>query len=175
MLKQIPSCTSEVHHIKIGGRTGIELLNDLTVAGIKLNAHANTLLTSEKFQTTNMRRDIEVAMVRVRDLGFDDGANTADVYQRAITRQLALCPISLAPHFRLQYQDQHEGTSDQPQTPNSAPAGSITVACAPIDTDDDFPKGFYLRRIDGELWLRGYRADSTHVWHADDCFAFCLA
>lgn len=175
MLKRTPSGASKIHRIKIGGRTGIELLDDLTAAGIKLNAHANTLLTSDKFQTANTRRDVEVAIVSVHDLGFDHGANTADVYQRAFARQLALCPISLAPHFRLQYRDQPECTSGQAQTPNSAPPGAITVASAPIDADDDFPKGFYLRRIDGRLWLRGYRADSTHVWHADDCFALCLA
>jgi hypothetical protein len=177
MLKRTPLGNIEIHRIKIGGRTGIELLDDLTAAGIKLNTHANTLLTSDKFQTAQTaitQRDIKVAIVSVRDLGFDHGANTADVYQRAFARQLALCPISLAPHFRLQYQDQPEGASNQPRMPNSAPPGAITIACAPIDTDDDFPKGFYLRRIEGELWLRGYHADSTHVWHANDCFAFCL-
>lgn len=38
--------------------------------------------------------------------------------------------------------------------------------------DDDFPKGFYLRRINDALWLRGYRADHLHVWNPYDHFIF---
>jgi hypothetical protein len=30
-----------------------------------------------------------------------------------------------------------------------------------------------LRRIDGELWLRGYRSDGEHPWDSSDSFAFC--
>jgi hypothetical protein len=32
--------------------------------------------------------------------------------------------------------------------------------------------GFYLRRIRGVLWLRGYRSPAEHVWEAADRFVF---
>jgi hypothetical protein len=32
--------------------------------------------------------------------------------------------------------------------------------------------GFYLRRIQGVLWLRGYRSALEHIWSADDRFVF---
>ena len=27
-----------------------------------------------------------------------------------------------------------------------------------------YPKGFYLRVVDDEVWLRGYRCDDTYEW-----------
>lgn len=71
----------------------------------------------------------------------------------------------------MQYLDQLEGKYSPK---NQAPAGSLTIASKPINEDDDFPKGFYLRNIQGELWLRGYIADDLHVWNPDDFFVFCL-
>ena len=50
---------------------------------------------------------------------------------------------------------------------------SITIASEILTEDDDFPKGFYLRKIDGMLWLRGYLADQLHVWNPDNHFIFC--
>jgi hypothetical protein len=43
---------------------------------------------------------------------------------------------------------------------------------AALVEDDEFPKGFYLRRIDGVLWLRGYRSGPAHVWSPDDRLVF---
>ena len=41
-----------------------------------------------------------------------------------------------------------------------------------LSDDDEVPKGFYLRRIEGVLWLRGYRAGAEHVWSPDDRLLF---
>jgi hypothetical protein len=51
----------------------------------------------------------------------------------------------------------------------------ITIASAPLTPDDALPKGFYVRCIQGELWLRGYRAGLDHVCAADDHLLFCQA
>ena len=56
---------------------------------------------------------------------------------------------------------------------SSAIAGAIMVAAAPLSQDDAYPKGFYLRVVDGQAWLRGYRCDDTYVFAAVDEFAFC--
>ena len=63
-------------------------------------------------------------------------------------------------------------TGDQATGKGCAPPGSITVASAPLDDRDDTPKGFYLRRIESTLWLRGYRSWSGHRWSCEDVFAF---
>ena len=85
---------------------------------------------------------------------------------------LGLCPLELAPRLRLLLLDQAEGAAGQPLTRNCAPHGAITVASAPLDDDEDVPRGFYLRRIEGTLWLRGYRSWDGHLWSPGDILAF---
>jgi hypothetical protein len=165
----------EVRLIQIGGRTRYELLGDLNSAGIKLNEHAMTLLKCDKFQTDKTPHQLRVVVVSVRDLGFPHGAGIREIEQSALERNLSLCPLELAPHFRLQYRDQPEGFIGHPTAQQNAPPGSITVACEPIGSDDNFPKGFYLRCIEGTQWLRGYRSDNEHLWGPDDRLAFCQA
>jgi hypothetical protein len=64
---------------------------------------------------------------------------------------------------------------EAPATRHRAPAGSITIASSPLDDRDETPKGFYLRRVDGTLWLRGYRSSPAHVWDPEDVFVFSRA
>jgi len=108
----------------------------------------------------------------VAELGFPDGATFAKIVERATRNGLLLCPLELGPHLRLQFTDQPEGSLGQPVSQNCAPPGSLTVASAPLAQDDETPKGFYLRRIEGVLWLRGYRSWPGHIWSPQDMFVF---
>jgi hypothetical protein len=47
------------------------------------------------------------------------------------------------------------------------------VISTELTEDHDVPKGFYLRRIEGALWLRGYRSGPEHVWSPEDRIVFC--
>lgn len=164
---------ADVRPVRIGGRSPAELLADLAAAGVELNTHARTLLASERFVTAARPQLLTVLTLRVRELGFAEGAPMAAICARALAQGLALCPVELGPHFRLQYPDQPEGLIGQPLTQQQAPPGSITVVSAPLLDDDDFPKGFYLRRMEGVLWLRGYRSDAEHRWDPGHRLAFC--
>jgi hypothetical protein len=48
----------------------------------------------------------------------------------------------------------------------------VKVASAPLSDDATFPKGFYLRVVDGTQWLRGFRCDDEYRFAPDDTFAF---
>jgi hypothetical protein len=69
---------------------------------------------------------------------------------------------------------------DQANAPNSVlsagrgPAGALHVASEPVSEDVEYPKGFYLRVVDGQAWLRGYRCDNTYVWAPDQWLAFVM-
>ncbi|GAA0338149.1 hypothetical protein GCM10008967_30540 [Bacillus carboniphilus] len=110
----------------------------------------------------------------VGNLGFPEGATTAHIFNKVRDFGLELCPLELGPYLRLEYLDQPEGDSGNPLQQHQAPTGSITVASKILTKDDNFPKGFYLRRINGKLWLRGYIVDGLHVWNSSDRFVFCL-
>jgi len=161
--------------VSIGGRSKQLLLGDLAVAGVELNDAARLLFASEKFTTLSTRQSIVAIELTPRQLGFAQGATTLALHAKAIALGLRLAPLELGPHLRLQHLDQPEGYWDFPVTEHRAPPGSIRVASAPLSADDEFPKGFYLRRIKGTLWLRGYWCSDANLWEADDRLIFCKA
>jgi hypothetical protein len=159
--------------VKVGGESKQQLLSQLTDAGVNLNEYARALFLSDKFTTSPASQQLVAIEAAVRYFGFTRGATMAELHDKA--RAFGLIPPSLemAPHLRLQYLDQPEGCWGHPVTEHRAPPGSITIASAPLSDDDEFPKGFYLRRIKGALWLRGYRCGTENVWNPDDRLVFC--
>jgi hypothetical protein len=110
----------------------------------------------------------------VKDLGCPEGAIYSEICRRAADAGLSLCPLELAPHLRLQYLDQPEGHWGHPAVKQQAPPGALIVAAAPLVADDAIPKGFYLRRIEGVLWLRGYWSSAEHVCGPEERYVFCF-
>jgi hypothetical protein len=168
-----PNCPTITRTVTVGGLTKSELMEELHRNAISMNESGESLFASDHFTTSETRYSVTTVELTVGDLGCPLGATIAEIYARARALGLGLCPLELGPHLRLQYLDQPEGYWGKPLRQHQAPSGSITVASEPLTEDDDFPKGFYLRRIKGELWLRGYRSGPEHVWEADDHFIFC--
>jgi hypothetical protein len=150
-----------------------QLFAQLKGAGILMNESALTLLSSEKFTTSAVSRLLVVIELSVRSLGYAQGAAMPDLQNKAVSLGFCLPPIAVGPYLRLQYLDQPEGCWGHPVTKHRAPPGSLTIASVPLSEDDEFPKGFYLRRIEGTLWLRGYRSGPEHVYDPDDRLVFC--
>jgi hypothetical protein len=57
----------------------------------------------------------------------------------------------------------------------SALMARLARASVPPPDTLDQPWGFYLRRVDGVPWLRGYRCWSGHVWAPEDVLVFTQA
>jgi hypothetical protein len=151
-----------------------ELLAQLENASVQFNESARILFAHEKFITSSAVSNVEIVELSVADLGFPpEGATIGSIHERAAACGLSLCPLELGPHLRLQYLDQPEGSIGHPPTQHCAPPGSLTVASRELTSDEDIPKGFYLRRIEGVLWLRGYRSGPDHIWSAADRLVFC--
>ena len=159
--------------VSVGGLTPMQLLTELERNGVHLNETAMTFLNSPLFHCTEVRRALATVELSVRQLGLRDGGCWPELQDRAAAMGLCPPPAELAPHFRLQYLDQAEGHLGFPLTKNRAPPGSITVASLPLSNDWDFPRGLYLRRIEGHLWLRGYIASNDHFWEPCDRLVFC--
>lgn len=158
--------------VRIGGMSRTEILSALHGQGIHLNEIAKDLFAHPDFQTSGERSTIGIRDVSVGELGHPNGATLGQVFDRAEDHGLSPCPLELAAHLRLQFTDQAEGFVGFPPSKNRAPPGSLTVAARPI-VKDGMRMGFYLRRISGVLWLRGYRSPAEHVWDAGDRFVFC--
>ncbi|MEH6938466.1 helicase [Bacillus sp. JJ664] len=170
--KIYPNCSIITRTVEVGGLTKPQLMMKLQENSILLNEYGGLLLANEKFTTSETKYLLETVELTVSDLGFLEGATTAQIFNRASELGLSLCPHELGPYLRLEYLDQPEGYLGNPDQRHQAPSGSITIASEALTKDDDFPKGFYLRQINGELWLRGYRADHLHCWNSGDHFIF---
>ena len=160
--------------VTIGGSSKGQLLLQLATAGVELNEAAQALFASEQFHVQEATRSLATVELSVGQLGFPQGGTQPQLFERALSLGLELAPVELGPHLRLQYLDQPEGFWGHPETKHQAPPGSIQIASAPLSEDDQIPKGFYLRRIRGVLWLRGYWSDLQHVYQPTDRLVFCI-
>lgn len=161
--------------VRVGGVGKAELLDQLGQAGVEVNALGLKLFADPRFVTSATPAIVQVALITVGALGLPDGGTFAEVLAAADLRGLSPCALEVAPHLRLQFTKQAEGFVGAPQSSNQAPPGSLTVASLPVSQDDADPCGFYLRRIDGVLWLRGYRSWPGHRWMAADEFVFACS
>lgn len=158
--------------VHIGGMGKPNLLSKLRNEGVQLNPLAVQLFAHDGFETSADRRPFTAVPISVAELGLSQGGMFDEICSVALARGYSLCPLELGPHLRLAFIDQPEGFLGQPSTQNCAPPGSLTVASQPISDDEDVPKGFYLRVIEGVPWLRGYRSWHGHLWTPTDVFVF---
>jgi hypothetical protein len=161
--------------VRIGGMSKAELLSALERNEIQLNEIARDLFAHPGFRTSATSLTLKIRKVSVGELGFEQGATLAEIFDRAAEQGLTVCPLELAAHLRIAFTGQREGFIGCPPCTNRAPPGSLTVAARPLANDEGIPMGFYLRRISGALWLRGYRSPAGHVWDAGDRFVFLRA
>lgn len=148
------------------------LLQALRAHKVQLNQAAENLFDDFRFTCLSQKHVIEIIPLSVAELGFSEGATYGQLTAKAFESGLAECPLELAPYLRMQFLEQPEGAVEISLTHGLAPPGSITVASSPLDDRDHTPKGFYLRRVVGVLWLRGYWSSSSYVWNPQDVFVF---
>lgn len=167
-----PHNPSNLIEVEVGGMTKDELIKELNHHSIQRNPYAEQIFSSDYFTVSPSKQLLHIVKITVKELGFQNGATLLELYDKARSQGLDLCPLELGPFLRLQYLHQKEGFLGHPQTKHQAPSGSLTIASNIIIDAEDFPKGFYLRKIEGNLCLRGYCCSYDYVWDKDDCFVF---
>ena len=156
--------------LRVGELTRSDLKRALALAGVRLNAYAETLLEDAVFERTEAET-VEIVQRTVGELGLTRGAALPRILATAREHGLLPCPLVAGPYLRLAMSDQTTAP-DSVLSNGRAPTGSVTIASEPLRVDDEHPKGFYLRVVDGQPWLRGYRCGDDHLWAPDDRFAF---
>ncbi len=147
--------------VQIGGQSRTEIMQSLHDAGVQLNAHAQTLLAHPDFDAP-AARTVQVLERTVEQLGFKHGGVQSQIFAAARNQGLELCPLVTGPYLRLAMMDQ-ANAPDSVLSAGREPTGAIHIASEPLSEDVEYPKGFYLRVVDGQAWLRGYRCDDTYV------------
>jgi hypothetical protein len=151
--------------ISYGGITKDELYNQLINENICFNEYAKVLFKSDVFVTCSEKKIAKIVELTIQDLGFPNGAQFKDIFEKMSTLGLLLCPLEVGAYLRLSYMDQKEEIEIGK---NKAPKGSITIfSKIGKEEDDDFPKGFYIRKMEGKLWLRGYICPMDYLWEPE--------
>ena len=157
-----PDCNALIRTIQVGGMTKPQLLEELERRSIQMNEHARRLFADGRVVTSTSSSRIQTVELAIHNLGFGQGAISADILQKAAGLGLDVCPLELGPFMRLQYCDQPEGRR-------------LTVFSQRLSADTDVPTGFYLRCLDQTLWLRGYTASEDWIWDPNEHFVFKLS
>jgi hypothetical protein len=158
--------------VRVGGVAKSALLQALREHKVQLNKAAEVLFEDPRFAPSCACEVVDIVSRSVADLGFREGATYGQLAARASASGLVECPRELGPHLRLQFVDQADGADGYAMSRGRAPRGAVTIASPPLDDRDETPKGFYLRRVDGVSWLRGYWSWPGHVWSPQDVLVF---
>lgn len=157
--------------LEYGGFSKNDLLIKLNSSDIQLNEFATTIFYSEFFKVSEQKKQVSLLITTIKEIGFSEGATIPEIQKKLKNYGLSECSLEIAPYLRLFLKNQEEVKKE---TVNQAPFGSLTIFSNPIVEDEDFPKGFYLRNIDGKLWLRGYCCSLDYIWSPNDKMVFQL-
>jgi len=96
--------------LTLGTYKGVNALRAaLDAARVRVGDSADEILGRPGFPFSQTKTDVNLVVVSVAELGFDDSTSLADIYRRAGEFGLELCPAEAAPLLRLQYADQPMG------------------------------------------------------------------
>ena len=114
------------------------------------------------------------AILSLEELGLERGASLDELFQLIKETQFAPCPPDTGFFLRLTWTDQPQSQDSVLTGTHRSPDQAVTVLSEPLERDDAFPKGLYLRKVDGHLWLRGYVCDSAYRFPGDALFALAI-
>src|SRR3989338_9869010 len=143
------------------GKDTIQFLEELVSKQINISDYAQDMLKSKDFAYLKKSEGVQLIRISVADLGFDRGATTDQVYGRAQSLGLELCPAEVGPHYRLKYIDQ--------------PLNEwFWIAMKQITERNGNPGVFDLVRDEDGLWLTNNWAKPENRWNSDYKFVFRL-
>lgn len=158
--------------MELGGRTKAEIFNELKkrkksqgTEKIDVSPNVENMLARREFFTLENKEQARFIKIKIKDLGFPNGAKIGEIYKRAEKLGLELCPPETGPTMRLDYEKIFKGEQ---------PIGeSFSIAMKQIAIG--WPYVFHVsRHFDGEAWLAAYFAEPVTKWRANNKIVFRL-
>jgi hypothetical protein len=142
-----------------GLQTADDFRKKVMRTGMKLGQWADELLDKTAFTATGNITEVELVVASVAELGFKDGATLKDIYVRAQSLGLDLCPPEVGPYLRLQYTDQPKGEW-------------LVIAMEPITDSNGYLNLFYVVHDYDERWLHADLGNPDIFWDGHHRFVF---
>ncbi len=150
--------------------TAEQSLKTLKEHGILTNDYAEEYISHPCF-AAGEPGELTAAIISLEELGLERGASLDELFRHIKGTQFGLCPPDTAFFLRLAWTDQPQSQNSILRGTHSSPDGAVTVLSELLERDDAFPKGLYLRKVEGTLWLRGYVCDSAYRFPGEALFA----
>lgn len=150
--------------------TAEQSLKTLKDHGILINHYAEEYISHPCFSAAGPP-EITAVILSLEELGLKRGATLAELFRHIRGTQFRPCPADTGFFLRLAWTDQPQSQNSILTGTHSSPDQAVTVLSEMLERDDEFPKGLYLRRVDGSLWLRGYVCDSAYRFDGSALFA----
>lgn len=148
-------------NVEIGGKTAEQLIAEMEAAHINVSDYAKSMMENRDFVPGKNREEATPIRLTAADLGFKTSATTDQIYERAQTLGLELCPPDTGPNYRLKYRNQ--------------PLNEwVHIGMKQITDSVGNPYVFDLGRRDDGLWLHRTWAGPDNEWYPDIEFVFCL-
>lgn len=144
--------------VKLGTHDSNEALRkEILGAGCKIGDWGLDIL--KRVEVAKEPTEIDIIVLTVAELGFPNGATCKDIYAKALSLGLQLCPAEVGPQLRLQYMDQPKGEW-------------ILIGMEPITDSDGNLKVFNVEHDGSVRWLRGIGGNPVNFWVGYDRWAF---
>ena len=148
-----------------------QILKKLEEHNILINRYAEAFFAHPAF-STEYTKEMTIVIASLREIGLENGATFNEIYRQTEELCFRCCPANTGLFLRFAWKDQPQSQNDVLSGTHCSPAQAVVVLSERIERDDAFPKGLYLRNVDGRLWLRGYVCDSEYRFSGNDLFAF---
>ncbi len=145
--------------ISVSGISAEALIQQLVDANVQFNKYAHILFENHGFIPPNRNEKFKLVKLSLSDLGLQSPCSLQTIISRASDFGLAPCPLFTAAYLRLEYTLQPEGPY-------------LTVVSSEPSQNENYPTGFYIRKTENILWLRGYHATGEVDWPANNEFIF---
>ena len=144
--------------IKLGsGRTAEEYRKALEEAAYHIGDWGNDILG--KTACAQEETEVDLVVLSVKELGFNDGAYYKDICARALELGLELCPAEVGPALRLDHNDQSHGEW-------------LRIAMEAVTGSDGDRFIFAVNHVNDGLSLDGDYGHPEFFWEADGRFVF---
>ncbi len=148
-----------------------QVLQKLKEHSILINHYAEEFISHPRFSAGQPDK-MTVAVASLKELGLEEGATLSELFQHIRGTRFTPCPPDTGLFLRLAWTDQPKSRNAVITGTHQSPDRAVTVLSEILEPDDAFPKGLYLRNVEGNLWLRGYVCDTEYRFPNDALFVF---
>lgn len=161
---EFPEGKIQFKNIELGSgpKTASEFEKAIKSEGHEVYDWAKDIMEKMKFENVKEKTQVELVILKVKSLGFNQNTTRKNMYERALKLGLELSPAEVGPELRLQYRKE-----DQPK------GEYLLIGMDPISDSGGCLRVFRVDRDeDGESWLSASIGDPGTQWSPDYRWVF---